>query len=286
MTLFPEVEKYIEEQGMVMKFGGGNQAQLYRILGQGKTKSKKLDLPPADIERKMELVACRLFQSPDLPAAVQDEVKRVKLSLENELEGLKKSEVKKRLANQVLRGLTDVQTGTKDNQFYAGHLILLCDNSGVKWAWSQTPHYPLIDNIPPDPEYLEKAYRFAKTMLDELIMQPDIFETRLTLAWFLARHFSIGERVLIVDVARMYKIAGQADKFWNTPQKSNYTDIPDGAFIANLIHWMRQPCEKKKYSFVPATLHQAHGKNAKVYYLPSNAEGTQTRPVVYIEKKS
>ena len=286
MPLFPEVERYIVAQEMIMKFGGGNQAQLYRILGQGQTKSKELDLPPADIERKMELVACKPLQSPDLPAAVLDEVKAVQASLETELANLKKADVQKRLSNQVLRSLVGVKNGFKDNQYYAGRLILCSDKAGVKWSWSLTPYYPIIANIPPDPIYLEKAYAAAETMLDELIMPPEIFETRLNLAWTLARHFSVGERVLIINVARMYKIAGQPEKFWNAPQKSNYADIPDGAFIANLINWMRQPGEKKTYSFIQATLHQAHGRNAKVYYLPSNAEGTSTRPVVYIEKKS
>ena len=54
--LFPEVEKYIAETDMLNKLKG-NQAQLYRIIGQGKTKSKELDMLPANIERKMELVA-------------------------------------------------------------------------------------------------------------------------------------------------------------------------------------------------------------------------------------
>ena len=39
--LFPIVEKYIEENDLLSKLKG-NQAQLYRILGQGKTKSKEL----------------------------------------------------------------------------------------------------------------------------------------------------------------------------------------------------------------------------------------------------
>ncbi|MBV5330372.1 MAG: hypothetical protein JZU65_22530 [Chlorobium sp.] len=286
MSLFPEVERYIVAQKMLMTFGGGNQAQLYRILGQGQTKSKELNLPPAEIERKMELVACKPLQNPDLPAVVLSEVKAVQASLETELASLKKADVQKRLANQVLRSLVGVKSGIKDNQFYAGRLILGTDKAGVKWSWSLTPYYPIIANIPPDLVYLENAYMAAESLLDELIMPSEIFETRLNLAWTLARHFSLGERVLIIDVARMYKIAGQSEKFWNVPQKSTFADIPDGAFIANLIHWMKQPGDKKSYSFVQATLHQAHGKNAKVYYLPSNAEATITRPVVYIEKKS
>jgi hypothetical protein len=285
MPLFPEVERYIVDQEMIKKFGGGNQAQLYRILGQGQTKSKELDLPPANIERKMELVTCKPLQNTDLPAAVLAEVKAVHVSLETELTNLKKVDVQKSLSNQVLRSLVGVKSGFKDNQFYAGRLILCSDKAGVKWSWSLTPYCPIIANIPPDPIYLGKAYAMAEILLDDLIMSPEIFETRLTLAWTLARHFSVGDRALIIDVARMYKIAGQPEKFWNSPQKSNYADIPDGAFIANLINWMKQPGEKT-YSFVQATLHQAHGKNAKVYYLPSNAEGTSTRPVVYIEKKT
>ena len=38
------------------------------------------------------------------------------------------------------------------------------------------------------------------------------------------------------------------------------------------------------FTFVPATLNQSMGANAKAFYLPTNAEGTMTRPVIYLRR--
>jgi hypothetical protein len=195
--------------------------------------------------------------------------------------------VQKRLSNQTLRSLDDVKTGTKDNHFYAGKFILATDKSGKNWSWCLTPYYPIISNIPPDPEYLSKSYYEAEKYLSEIIVSAKVFDLQLNLAWTLAKRFSMGDKVLIVDVARMYKIAGQPDKFWSSPKKGNFFDLPDAAFIANLIHWRRQSdFQRTEFKLQQATMQQALGKNAKVYYMPSNNEGTQTRPVVYITKES
>lgn len=283
--LFPEVEQYIVETDMLNKLKG-NEAQLYRILGQGKTKSKELDMSPAEIERKMELVAFKPLKGREVPHNVRDEIDAVKHSLDSELANLKKRDVQKRLANQTLRSLDIVNSGMKDNHFFAGRLVFAADKAGKNWSWCLTPHYPIISKIPPDPEYLAKSYYEAEKLLGEIIMPAEIFDVRLKLAWMLARHFSLGDNVLIIDVARMYKVAGQPEKFWNTPKKGNFVDLPDAAFIANLINWRRQSgFEKTNFKLTQATVHQALGPKAKVFYMPSNNEGTQTRPVVYITKR-
>lgn len=285
-SLFPEVEQYISDTDMLNKLKG-NEAQLYRILGQGKTKSKELDMSPAEIERKMELVAFKPLRGREVPHNVRDEIDAVKRSLGSELANLKKRDVQKRLANQTFRSLVDVKSGMKDNHFFAGRLVLATDKAGKNWSWCLTPHYPIIFKIPPDPEYLSKSYYEAEKKLGEIIMPAEIFDVRLNLAWMLARHFSLGDNVLIIDVARMYKVAGQPEKFWNTPKKGNFVDLPDAAFIANLINWRRQSgFEKTNFKLTQATVHQALGPKAKVFYIPSNNEGTQTRPVVYITKPS
>jgi hypothetical protein len=85
----------------------------------------------------------------------------------------------------------------------------------------------------------------------------------------------------------MYKIAGQQEKFWNAPKKAHFIDLPEAAFIANLINWRRhKDSDKSEFDFAQATMHQALGKNAKVFYMPTNAEGTQARPVSYITKRA
>jgi len=284
--LFPETEKYILETDMLNKHKG-NQAQLYRILGQGASRAKEIGMPPADIERKMELVGFKLLRNdPQIPASVKSEIDQARQELAKEMATLKNHEVQKRLGNQTLRSLDGVKSGYKDNLFFAGRLVLNHDKAALNWSWCLTQHYPIISKIPPDPEYLIKSYRVAETLLQELILPADKFDFRLNIAWMLARQFSKSDNVLIVDVARMYKIAGQQDKFWNAPKKGNFVDLPDAAFIANLINWRRhQGKDKTEFDFAQATVHQALGKNAKVFYMPSNAEGTQTRPVSYITKK-
>jgi len=284
--LFPAVERYIAETDMLNKFKG-NQAQIYRIIGQGKTKSKELEFPPTDIERKMELISFKPLKGKNIPGDVRKEIETVKQSLDIELAKLKKNDVQKRLSNQTLRSLEDVKTGMKDNHFFAGRLILVTDKAGKNWSWCLTPHYPIISNIPPDTKYLVNSYYEAEKLLHEIIVSGDIFDIRLNVAWNLAKRFSTGDNVLIIDVARMYKIAGQSDKFWNSPKKGNFVDLPEAAFIANLINWRRQSgFEKTDFILAQATMQQALSKNAKVFYMPSNNEGTQTRPVVYITKRS
>jgi len=116
-------------------------------------------------------------------------------------------------------------------------------------------------------------------------MLPEEFDERLRLSWLMAKHFAGKEEVFIVDVARMFKIAGQREQFWNAPKKMLFVDIPEASFVANLLNWKRfRGEEKSRFEFVPATLHQAHGPHAKVFYIPFNEEGTQARPMVYMRK--
>ena len=285
--LFPETERYITETDMLNKHRG-NQAQLFRILGQGTTRSKELELPPADIERKMELVGFKLLQNDTkIPSAVKSEIDQVRRELDKELAILKNRDAQKKLGNQTLRSIEEVKSGFKDNLFYAGRLVLVHDKAAVNWSWCLTQHYPIISKIPPDPDYLVKSYHEAEKQLQELILPVDKFDFCLNISWMLARQFSKSDNVLIIDVARMYKIAGQQEKFWNTPKKAHFIDLPEAAFIANFINWRRhKEAGKSEFDFAQATMHQALGKNAKVFYMPTNAEGTQSRPVSYITKRA
>jgi hypothetical protein len=115
------------------------------------------------------------------------------------------------------------------------------------------------------------------------VLAPEMFEQRLALSHAMARVFSNGDDVLIQDVARMYRVAGQSDKFWSSPAKRLFEDVPDGALIANITAWRRSRPDSG-FTFVPATLNQSMGANAKAFYLPTNAEGTMTRPVIYLRR--
>lgn len=84
----------------------------------------------------------------------------------------------------------------------------------------------------------------------------------------------------------MFNIAGQDDRFWQTPQRQYFKDLPGAAFVINLIQWRLSPgSSATAFEFVPATLHQAHGPHSKVFYLPMNQEGTEVRPMVYLRRR-
>jgi len=283
-NLFPVFEQFVEENDLLNKAKGSLAAKLPRIMGQGKTKADGLSLPPAPIERKAELVSLISSEGIDFPDPVMAELEKVQAEVEEEYARIKSSEGTKELAIQALKRLT-CAAGQKDNYYYAGKLVLLPVNRGATWSWSITPYYPIISKIPPDAEYIEKGFTAAEELLARLIMPPEIFEGRLYLAWNMARHFSDTDDVLIIDVARLFKIACQEDRFWNNPKKQFFIDVPEAAFIANLLNWRKvsEP-SRSTFEFVRATLHQAHGQKAKVFYMPQNAEGTQVTPVIYLRK--
>ncbi len=286
--LFPLFEKYAAERSLLANAKGSLAAKLPRILGQGKTRAEGLDLPPAPVERRQELVSLSLPPNEPLPDEVVAEIAAVRQQLSDELDVLRHPEGVRRFATGVLRELS-VPSGVQDNHFYAGRLILVADGAGKNWSWCLTPHYPIASKIPPDVNYVVRAHAAAEKVVDETTMPVDVFQNRLTLAWVMARHFTTSDDVFISDVARMFKVAAQDERFWNSPARRSFTDIPDGAFIANLLNWRRnKPAtpDAETFEFVPATLNQAHGPNSKALFMPTNPEGTQTRPVIYLRRVS
>lgn len=285
-NLFPIFEQFVLDNDLLNKAKGSLAAKLPRIMGQGKTKAEGLNLPPAPIERKLELISLIRSQEMDFPVSVRNELEKIKAEVDEEYAQLKSSEGIRELAIQVLRRLSP-PAGQKDNSYYAGKLVLQPVSRGSTWCWSVTPYYPLVSKIPPDVEYIEKAFAAAEALLESLIMPFATFENRLRLSWTMARHFSETDDVLIVDVARMFKIASQEERFWNSPKKQFFIDMPEAAFIVNLLNWRRsrEPSEVD-FEFVRATLHQAHGQKATVFYMPQNPEGTQVTPVIYLRKNT
>lgn len=286
--MFPEFDKFAKEENLLeMKFSGNLAAQIPRILGQGKTKAVGMDLPPAPIERKQEFVNLELPPSFNVPEAVNEERLRVKTELEKEIKQLCSEEGARSMASNVIRNLkTEPQGGLKNNYFHAGRFLLIPDKKRISWSWSITPHYPIIEKIPPDFDYLTKAFSIAEEKVDQMVIPVEVFEKQLELSWLLARHYAeASDQVLLSDVARMYIIASQDKKFWNKPKKMNFTDVPDASFIANLVNYKRNynASTEPVFEFMPATLNDSYRKN--VYHIPLDREGTQTRPYVYIVKK-
>jgi len=285
-TLFPIFEQFVLDNNLLNNAKGSLAAKLPRIMGQGKTKAEGLTLPPAPIERKLELISLIRSQEMEFPDSVRTELEKIKAEVDEQYARLRSSEGIRELAIQVLRRMPS-PAGQKDNSYYAGRLVLLPVSRGTTWCWSVTPYYPLVSKIPPDVEYIEKGFTAAQELLDRLIMPPATFENRLRLSWTIARHFSETDDVLIIDVARMFKIASQEERFWNSPKRQSFVDMPEAAFIVNLLNWRRsrEPSEVD-FEFVRATLHQAHGQKAKVFYMPQNPEGTQVTPVIYLRKNT
>jgi hypothetical protein len=224
-----------------------------------------------------------------LPPDVEAEIREARSEVARELDTLKKPDAAKRLAVGVIRRLQetmgDVAAGQKDGQFYAGRFVLVPDKAGANWAWSLTKYYPIISKIPPDADYIYQAHAAAEAATQALVLPTDVFEQRLVLSHTMARVFSAGDDVLIQDVARMYKVAGQSEKFWQSPAKRSFEDLPDGALIANISAWRRSRPDAG-FTFVPATLNQTMKANAKAFYLPTNLEGTMTRPVIYLRREA
>ena len=287
-SLFPAFERFVEQQGLLANAKGILAVRLPRILGQGKTRAEGLDLPPAELERQQELITLSLPKAVIPDPDVLHEIEEAKNAVEAHTKRMRHPENRRRFALQVLNRLEGVRSGSKDNQFYAGRLVLVSDTSGQNWAWSMTPHYPLVGKIPADVNYLVDAYRAADQAVEKWTLPVEQFLDRMRLAWAIARHFTNSDDVLIADVARVFKIAIQDQRFWRKPSRRNFEDVPEAVFAVNLINWRRHRTdfvEGNTFELVPATLNQAHGSRSRPFFVPSNVEGTVVRPMVYIRPK-
>jgi hypothetical protein len=288
-SLFPALERFVERTGLLANAKGILAARLPRILGQGQTRAEGLSMPPAGIERQQELLLLTLPEEASRDPGVQREIAEARRAVNAHTEHIRHPENRRRFAMQVLHRLEGMATGIKDNQFFAGRLILVPDKGGQNWAWSMTPHYPVIAKIPADVEYVVSAYAASERIVDKWTLPVDRFLNRLSLAWAMARHFGEGDDVLISDVARLYKIAAQDERFWGNPSRRNFEDVPEAVFIVNLINWRRHRDtaeSRENFELVPATLNQAHGPKARAFFVPGNAEGTVVRPMIYIRRQS
>lgn len=286
--MFPEFEKLVQAEDLLnRKLSGNLSAKLPRILGQGNTKAKGLDAPPSPIERKQELVTLDLPKDWNAPQSVLLEIEGVATDLKLELKSLCSEAGVRKLASNVLNKLDVESKGIKNGYFHAGGFLLIPDQKKSSWSWSITPHYPVIEKVPPDQDYLVKAFAAATETVKQMIFDPRLFERKLELSWLLAQHFAKDKKmILLSDVAKMYGLAVQDNKFWGNPKKSFFIDAPAASFIANLTNYKRTASldNARSFEFMPATLNDSYKKD--VYHLPMDREGTQTRPYVYIVRKS
>lgn len=284
VDLFPAFRRYATQSGLINKAKGSLAARLPRILGQGSTRSVGLDAPPAPIERKIELAGLKRADL-SLPTDVMREIEQAERDVDQLKRDLLRDEGVRKLATQALDAI-DAPKGYKDQRFFAGGLILVPEKGAFEWAWCLTPHYPIVKKIPPDARYVARAFHAAQKNIVDLAVPPSEFEDRLRLAWTLARHFSRTDDVLVTDVMRMFNVAAQPEKFWQAPRRQNFVELPEAAFVVSLMQFRKTGKTLSEFEFVPATLHHAHGRNAKVFFLPMNPEGTEVRPMVYLRHRS
>ena len=282
--LFPALRQLVEQRGWLLSSRGAPLIKLQRILGLGHTRAKGLEFTPAPVERKQEYSTLKWPRDDTPPGPdVMKERAEVKQEIEALVRRMRNPDHQRRFALEVLHELEEEQKGKKDNQFYAGHFVLTPDKSGMNWSWGITRHYPIIESIPPDVDYVRKAFRMAGEAVDERILPPEQFAHCLRLAWTMARQFSKGEDVLIARVAQTFKIAFQNRSFWEKPARRNFNDVPEGIFIANLIQWRRQGGSADlPFDLVPATLNQTRGQP---FYVPGNPEGTEVKPMIFIRRR-
>lgn len=286
---FPALACFVEQTGLSANPKGILAARLPRILGQGQTRAEGLDMPPAMIERQQELIALSLPEEASRDLDVQREIAEARRAVSDHQDYIRHPENRRRFALQVLNRIERVPTGNKDNQFFAGRLVLVADKGGQNWSWCMTPHYPVIAKIPADIDYVVAAYAASERIVEKWTMPLDRFGDRLALAWSMARQFNPDDNVLIADVARLFKIAAQDDRFWQSPQRRNFEDVPEAVFIVNLINWRHQRDVAGRgtgFDLVPATLNQAHGSKSRAFFVPANAEGTVVRPMIYIRRQA
>ena len=288
--IFPEFAR-LASSTKLRELKGAMAVSLARIIGKGKTHAIGMNLPPSPIERQEALANFRFPLGFEITPALKMEIEDANSAVATVEKKLRTPELKRRFALKTLQALqkkSSVSTGNKDNQFFAGRFILVPDKNGKNWAWSMTPHYPIISKIPADSEYIVEAYYNSLEIVKKWTMPTEEFVSKLTLAINIANSFSEGENTKISDVARFFKIAVQSKKFWLNPTRSKFEEIPEAVFISNLINWYRnqKSSENNGFKLIPATLDQAFGPNTTPYYIPANSEGTSVNPMIYIQKQS
>lgn len=283
-TLFPRFTEFVAHSKLQERAKGNLSAALPRVLGQGTTKATGLTLPPSAIERKAELASLAFPDSSQLPSDVREEIDAARADVERRKAELARADGQRVFAASGIQAASPTHA-FKDGYYCAGELILIARKNGFEWAWSITPHYTIVDRIPPDLEYVVHAFAAAKAKIASLTVPTHEFGRRLRIAWQLAREFSDSdETVLVTDVMKMYQVAGQDAGFWKSPRRAAYKDLPDAAFAVNLIAWRRAAEDNSGFEFVPALFSQTKGSTPEVFYLPMNAEGTEVRPMKFLRR--
>jgi hypothetical protein len=286
--VFPEVKRYLVETGLVSNSKRGVAERLQRILGLGKTLAAGLDLPPATIERQSELLKFEFPADALKRREIADEIAAARKAVDAHRNEMCNSESQRRFALKVLHGLDVTNKGIKDGFFFAGHFVFAPEPKRMTWTWSISVHHPVVSDIPADAEYAKCAYHASNRLVDAMTQPVDEFANKLSLAYTIARHLNRdrsrdGGLIPIADIASVFKFTNQESSFWLGNGIQKFKDFHESTFIVNLINLHRtRKSTDIGFELVGATIDQTMGAHAKPFYIPTNSEGTQTRPYAYM----
>ena len=161
--LFPAFERFVERNESARQCQRVSWLHdCQEFLARGKHGRMAWICPPRSIERQQELIALSLPTTVRLIAMWSARSQKLDAFVDAHAKRMRDPENRRRFALQVLQTLEGVSTGNKDNQFFAGRLVLVADKGGQNWAWSMTAHYPVIAKIPADVDYVVSALQSSR----------------------------------------------------------------------------------------------------------------------------
>lgn len=283
-SMFPAFRRMVERVPALKNPRGAFFKRLPRILGQGRTRARNFDAPPSPWERQLELVNLQLPTGVTYSEDVAAEIDAARAALEEVRASLATLEGRRRFAEAALARipLPEERKGLKDDTWFAGRLVLLSGGGGLGWSWGLTVRHAVISDLPPDVDYVARAYPHAEAIVSESLLEPEAFAERLQLALRMTRAIN-GTRqgeVALCDVERMFRLASQRDRFWSSPSRANFVDVPESVFVANFMVHSNDDL-RRRFELIPARREDLK----KALYLPTNPEGTAVAPFVAIRTR-
>jgi len=285
-SLFPEFEAFANQTQLADRLKGGNLPVLvHRVLGHGATAADMpgKELPSSEFERRQTLARLNISKLAaatklEFPANVLAEAESVREAFDRQAAAYAAPGGTDRFAAEVLSkiDISPEKKGRSNDRFFAGGLLLVVDAAGLAVSWSLTQYYPMVSKIPLEVAYVVEAFHRAQQAYQDLVLDVESFMSRLDLAVRISSQRAKRDEVLLKDVASAYVVACQAKDFWASPQKKAFVDVPPAAFVANFSK--HRATVGTTYELKPAVLHESHGPNAIAFFLPSDQEGTSTRP--------
>ncbi|MQM31194.1 MAG: hypothetical protein CRU78_11990 [Candidatus Accumulibacter phosphatis] len=279
----------------ILPKGGNLSSVVPRILGKGRTRAEGLydeAKPPALIERLQEYGRLNLLDlgratNRGIPEPITMGQQRVKSSIaEMEKKLASPDDGWGRFAREVLCKIGGERTSGKQGRYLLGPLELCFDKKTMSWSWKLAGAYPLVTKLPNDIEFVCQGHIDASRRMDEVRVCSESFMGALKIAWLIASQRCGSDSVLIRDVASAYVVAAQSKAFWDKPSKQNFADIPEAAFVINLMHSVDDV--RKAFELEKAGIHQTKlaGKDKDIAFELPRKDGIGTEPYATIRMRN